>query len=32
VGWCLEKMYDADMKEAVLASVQPIGQGQVCIY
>ena len=32
VGWALEKMYDADMKNAVMASVQPVGQGQVCIY
>ena len=32
VGWALEKVYDADMKDAVIASVQPVGQGQVCIY
>ena len=32
VGWALEKLYDADMKEVVIASVQPVGQGQVCIY
>jgi putative intracellular protease/amidase len=32
VAWCLEKVYDAEMKDAVIASVQPVGQGQVCIY
>ncbi len=32
VGWSLEKLYDADMKDSVIASVQPVGQGQICIY
>ena len=32
VGWALEKVFDAQIKEDVIASVLPIGQGQVCIY
>ena len=32
VGWALEKMYDEKIKQDVIASVLPIGQGQVCIY
>ena len=32
VGWSLECLYDEDMKNSVIASVQKIGQGQVCIY
>ncbi len=32
VGWCLEKTLGKEVKEAVIASVQPVGQGQVCIY
>ena len=32
VGWSLERLYDEDMKNSVIASVQKIGQGQVCIY
>jgi transcriptional regulator GlxA family with amidase domain len=32
VGWAVEKLYDQKVKEDVIASVLPIGQGQVCIY
>ncbi len=32
VGWAIEKMYDKKIREDVIASVLPIGQGQVCIY
>lgn len=32
VGWAVEKLYDAETKQAVIASVLPVGQGQVCIY
>lgn len=32
IGWAIEKMYDATVREDVIASVLPIGQGQVCIY
>lgn len=32
IGWAIEKLYDSKIKEDVIASVLPIGQGQVCIY
>ena len=32
VGWAIEKLYDKKIREDVIASVLPIGQGQVCIY
>ncbi|HTN16490.1 MAG TPA: DJ-1/PfpI family protein [Chitinophagaceae bacterium] len=32
VAWAIEKLYDARMREEVIASVLPVGQGQVCIY
>lgn len=32
MGWAIEKLYDAEMRAAVIASVQPVGQGQVCLY
>jgi transcriptional regulator GlxA family with amidase domain len=32
MGWAIEKMYNNEVKEAVIASVLPVGQGQVCIY
>ncbi len=32
IGWVIEKMYDKETKEKVIASVLPIGQGQKCIY
>lgn len=32
VGWAIEKLYNSKVKEDVIASVLPIGQGQACIY
>jgi transcriptional regulator GlxA family with amidase domain len=32
VGWAVEKLYDKKVREDVIASVLPIGQGQACIY
>ncbi len=32
MGWAIEKMYDQQVSQDVIASVLPIGQGQVCIY
>src|SRR4030095_9767962 len=32
VGWAIEKLYDEKMREDVIASVLPVGQGQVCLY
>jgi transcriptional regulator GlxA family with amidase domain len=32
IGWAIEKMYDERIRKDVIASVLPIGQGQVCIY
>ncbi|MBL7682070.1 MAG: DJ-1/PfpI family protein [Flavipsychrobacter sp.] len=32
IGWAVEKMYDAKVRADVIASVLPVGQGQVCIY
>jgi transcriptional regulator GlxA family with amidase domain len=32
IGWAIEKLYDEKVREDVVASVLPIGQGQVCIY
>ena len=32
IGWAIEKLYDNKVSEEVIASVLPIGQGQVCIY
>lgn len=32
VGWAVEKLYDSKVREDVIASVLPVGQGQVCIY
>jgi transcriptional regulator GlxA family with amidase domain len=32
IGWAIEKLYDEKIREAVIASVLPIGQGQVCLY
>jgi hypothetical protein len=32
VGWAIEKLYDDQVRANVIASVLPIGQGQVCIY
>lgn len=32
IGWAIEKLYDEKVKQDVIASVLPVGQGQVCIY
>lgn len=32
MGWAIERLYDEEMREAIIASVMPIGQGQVCLY
>lgn len=32
MGWAIEKLYDEKVREDVIASVLPVGQGQVCIY
>ena len=32
MGWAIEKLYDEKVKQDVIASVLPVGQGQVCIY
>jgi len=32
MGWAIEKMYDGKIRDEVIASVLPIGQGQACIY
>ena len=32
MGWAIEKLYNEKIREDVIASVLPIGQGQVCLY
>ncbi len=32
IGWAIEKLYDEKVRQDVIASVLPVGQGQVCIY
>jgi transcriptional regulator GlxA family with amidase domain len=32
MAWAIEKMYDEKTSQDVIASVLPIGQGQVCMY
>ncbi|WP_295652356.1 DJ-1/PfpI family protein [uncultured Mucilaginibacter sp.] len=32
MGWAVAKLYDEQTKQDVIASVLPIGQGQVCLY
>jgi transcriptional regulator GlxA family with amidase domain len=32
VGWAIERLYNEKVREDVIASVLPVGQGQVCIY
>lgn len=32
VGWAIEKLYNTKIREDVIASVLPIGQGQACMY
>ena len=32
MGWAIEKLYTSKLREDVIASVLPVGQGQVCLY
>jgi transcriptional regulator GlxA family with amidase domain len=32
MGWAIEEMYDQKVRQDVIASVLPVGQGQACIY
>ena len=32
MGWAIEKLYNTKIREDVIASVLPIGQGQACMY
>ena len=32
MGWAIEKLYNAEVRQDVIASVLPVGQGQACIY
>jgi len=32
MGWAIEKLYNEKIREDVIASVLPVGQGQVCLY
>jgi transcriptional regulator GlxA family with amidase domain len=32
MGWAIEKLYNKQVREDVIASVLPVGQGQACIY
>jgi transcriptional regulator GlxA family with amidase domain len=32
MGWAIERMYDPKVRQDVIASVLPVGQGQACIY
>jgi transcriptional regulator GlxA family with amidase domain len=32
MGWAIEKMYEPKVRQDVIASVLPVGQGQACIY
>lgn len=32
MGWAIEKMYGRTVRQDVIASVLPVGQGQICIY
>jgi transcriptional regulator GlxA family with amidase domain len=32
IGWALEKLYNQQVSRDIIASVLPVGQGQVCIY
>ena len=32
ISWAIEKLYNEKIREDVIASVLPVGQGQVCIY
>ncbi len=32
MAWAIEKLYNAEVRRAVIASVLPVGQGQACLY
>lgn len=32
MGWAIEKIYGAEVRQAVIASVLPVGQGLECLY
>ena len=32
MGWAIEKLYGPQVRHDVIASVLPVGQGQVCLY
>ncbi len=32
VGYCIEKLLNEEARDAVIASVQPVGKGLECIY
>lgn len=32
IGWAVEKLYGEKLRQDVIASVLPVGQGQVCLY
>lgn len=32
MGWAIEKLYNEKLRKDVIASVLPVGQGQVCMY
>jgi transcriptional regulator GlxA family with amidase domain len=32
IAWAIERLYDAKVSQDVIASVLPVGRGQVCIY
>lgn len=32
MGWAIEKIYGAEVRQAVIASVLPVGQGLACLY
>ena len=32
MGWAIEKLFNKQIKQDVIASVLPIGQGQACLY
>ncbi|MDP4262797.1 MAG: DJ-1/PfpI family protein [Bacteroidota bacterium] len=32
MGWAIEKLYNEKIREDVIASVLPVGQGQACLY
>ena len=32
IGWAVEKLYNETLRQDVIASVLPVGRGQVCLY